>query len=163
MTNAIFTNSDISTLNLNDFEDLVEKAKVSNNQRYRYCLHLDHSAKIQEMVIAMTSESYNQPHRHPEGISESYHIIKGRMLILFFDDSGAVSKKVILEPGTTQILRMNKSVWHMAISLSENSIYHETLTGPFDKDKVVEYASWAPKENHIDANDYLNNMRINER
>ena len=162
MNNAIFTTSDICTLNQSDLDSLVKKSYNSDNFRYRYCLHQSHTDLIQEMVIAITSSSYVQPHIHPEKLTESYHIMKGELLVIFFNDDGSIKSKVTMTPEGTSILRMNKPVWHSIISISDHSIYHETLTGPFNKDLVVEYASWAPKENE-NFREYREGLKSNER
>ncbi|OUR93618.1 hypothetical protein A9Q84_19305 [Halobacteriovorax marinus] len=162
MVNAIFTKSDICTIDSTDLNTLVDKARLSHNYRYRYCMHIDHNALIQEMVIAMTNKSYNRPHRHPAGITESYHLIRGKLMVLFFDDSGAITKKVFLHSEGNQLLRMNAPVYHMVISLCETSLYHETLTGPFDKDSVVEYADWAPEEGEEKGWIYLEKLKKEE-
>ncbi len=161
-SNAIFKSENISIINRSDISILEEKAKESDLQRFRYCLHEDHSSLIQEMVIAFTSKSYCRPHKHPNNITESYHIYSGELLVLFFNEEGEIIQKVYLNK-ETPILRMNSSVYHMPIALTEVAVYHETITGPFHKDRNVEYAQWAPCETDKDSRTFLEEVKKNER
>jgi glucose-6-phosphate isomerase len=156
--NAIFSDKDLCIISKEEITDLKEKAKKSDNQRYRICLHKDHSDQIQEMIIAATTESYCRPHSHPDGVTESYHIYEGELLVLFFDENGSITNKVILNKDKP-ILRMNSSMIHMPISLTPTSVYHETILGPFIKDQNVQYASWAPCESSSNFEDFLLEMK----
>lgn len=142
---AEFAVEDIVPIDESLFSKLIEKAKDEPLRRYRYCLHKDHASLIQEMVIALAKDSYVQPHRHPEGRIESYSILEGEMDVLIFNQDGSLKKKYSMGKGEgkIQILRIGNEQWHQPVGVSDWVIYHEILQGPFNKDKVVEYAEWA--------------------
>ena len=148
---AHFAESDIVTVNSSLYEELKHRALGTPFGRYRFCLHKDHSSPIQEMIIALKKDSYVQPHRHPDNRIESYSILEGELDVLIFDDLGKVKKIVRLNSNRegAKLIRIGNNNWHMPIPKSDWVIYHEILQGPFDKDKVVEYASWAPGQEKL--------------
>jgi len=99
------------------------------------------------MVIAFCRETYNRPHRH-RNKTESFHVIEGNLLIVFFDDQGKVQRRIKMGPnrdGQTFLYRLSSSLWHTVVPLSEFVIIHETTTGPFIKDET-EFAAWGPED-----------------
>ena len=58
-------------------EYLKEQASKAPRKRFRLCLHHSTNARVNEMIIAFSRETYNRPHRHPIDKTESYHIISG--------------------------------------------------------------------------------------
>ncbi len=162
MTAAIFKEGKYVLFSNDEISDLKVNTKQSSTGRFRHCLHQSHQDKIQEMIIGISSSSYCRPHSHPKGVSESYSIIEGILLVLFFDQNGSVSEKVTLSKESTRVLRINSSMIHMPLALSEVTIYHETLTGPFQKNEIVNYASWAPSEERtIEAQEYIEMLKKN--
>lgn len=162
MTEAYFKKGNIVSFSEAEIDELKNKTNLSLTGRFRYCLHQDHSDQIQEMIIGISKDSYCRPHRHPIHFSESYHIIQGELLILFFDQNGNEYHRETLEKNGKNVIRINHSVIHMPISLSDVTVYHETLTGPFDKENMVEYMDWAPDEQTNQAVEYLNKMKQND-
>ncbi|ATH09172.1 hypothetical protein BIY24_14830 [Halobacteriovorax marinus] len=160
MSQAIFKRGDFVSLSIEDINTLKEEVTKSPTKRYRYCLHQAHQDTIQEMVIAMMEDSYCRPHSHPQASSESYHIIEGELLVLIFNNKGKVIDSVRLNSRENLILRMNNGTIHMPIALSEIVIYHETISGPFEKDLMVHYVDWAPREDDIEESKlFLNQVK----
>lgn len=121
-------------------------------KRARFCLHQDHNDMVQEMVIAFARGSYVRPHRHV-GKSESFHIIEGELEIVFFDDSGQISRQTKMSPNSstrTFLCRLPGNLWHTVIPISEFVIIHETTNGPFLKEES-EFPIWGPEENDSDG------------
>lgn len=130
-------------------KSLKQEAITSNQKRSRLCLHTSHSHLTQESIICALKENYFRPHKHPEHISESYSIIEGQMQIDFFNDSGDWIERVILGEIKSRfsfLYRLNQSVYHWVRPLSDILVYHEVLTGPWEKQKVVHYADFSPIE-----------------
>ena len=49
----------------------------------------------------------------------------------------------------------------MPVPTSEWLVYHETFTGPFEKDLDVEFPDWAPKEGDDEKiEDFMNSCNI---
>ena len=128
--------------------------------RARICLHRSHDDNVQEMVIAFTRNSYIRPHKH-KNKSESFHIIEGTLLVVFFDDSGSVVKSISMGPpgsGRSFLLRSVDSPWHTVVPFSDLVVIHETTTGPFSPDDN-EFAPWSPLECHSEkAEQFLTNI-----
>lgn len=134
----------------NMVDDLVQRARSAENGRFRLCCHTSVNANIQEMVIALTKSSLFSPHRHRPDSSESYHVIAGSLRVFFFDDGGSVVNDITLRADSPQypfMYRLSAPIWHLPIAETEIVVYHETLTGPFQKNRDVEYAPFAPPEN----------------
>ena len=78
-------------------KDIVKKlkflAKKNKRKRSRICFHNDNKNKTNEMIIALMKRSYIPPHIHPDGKSESYHVIEGKMNVYIF--SRNITRKMI--------------------------------------------------------------------
>ena len=64
-------------------------------------------------------------------------------------DDGKLLKTVEMEKagGSKPFLyRLSNNLWHMPRPTSKWLVYHETYSGPFDKDLDVEFPCWAPQE-----------------
>ena len=152
----IFAEDDILEVDPATVERLKALAADSPRGRSRLCMHHSTDDPLQEMVIACHRGSYIRPHRHPEGKSESYHVIEGKMTVYFFDDEGRVVRRLRMGAagtGTTFLYRLSAGRWHLPVAVSPTIVYHETFRGPFQKERDVEYAPWSPAEDDRDAVD----------
>lgn len=143
--------------------DLKELARSSERNRARICLHDSHDELVQEMLICLYGYSYFRPHKHPASISESYHLVEGKMDIYLLSDNGELIEKVTLEAmGRSNELsapfyyKISKPIYHFVVPRSEFLIYHEVLTGPWNKESNVIEAPFSPEENDLQrAEKYL--------
>jgi len=139
---------------------LLSEVEDTPRKRIRLCLHNDTSNPLHEMAIVLGRESYIRPHKH-EGKTESFHIIKGRLSVVFFDDDGKVKKVLRMGPynsGLTFFYRLATSCFHAVVPESEHVIFHETTNGPFDP-KDTEYAEWSPPETaKCEARKYIDEL-----
>ena len=67
---------------------LKERADKSKNKSYRILFHKNNYHLTHEMMICFKKNAVVPVHKHPNGRSESYHIIEGSMNVYFFKDSG---------------------------------------------------------------------------
>ena len=159
---AEFNAADIIEVNRKTVARLKAAAAQSPRGRYRLCLHRSTEHLVNEMVIICGSGTYIRPHRHPQGRDESYYIIEGNMVVLIFDDSGQVVRQVEMgeyQSGFTVLYRLCSNLWHLPVILSEWVVYHEVLTGPFNKIETVEYAPWSPPESDsLAVSDYMKDL-----
>ena len=151
MSNAIYNKKNILEVSSSIINDLKNKALKSSSKRYRLCMHHSNNDPTHEMLIVFYKAGFMPPHRHPLGKSESYHVVQGSMTVYFFDNNGKVKKCIDLEESHDKndkpfLYRLSSNEWHMPVPTSEWLVYHETFTGPFDKDYDVEFPDWAPKE-----------------
>lgn len=151
MSSTFFYGQDIAEIRSEQLNQLKLAAKEAAPKRARFCLHRDHADLIQEMVIAFCRGSYVRPHRHINK-SESFHVIEGDLLVVFFDNSGSMIRRIEMGPigtGKTFLYRLNADLWHTVVPLSDYVILHETTTGPFVKSEE-DYAAWSPMDNDPD-------------
>ena len=143
---------DIIEISAPEIEELKRTAAKAELKRARICLHPDHEDDIQEMIIAFCKGTYLRPHRH-QNKSESFHVMEGKLAVVFFDDNGTVVRRLILEagkPSASFIYRLNRPLWHTVIILSETALIHETTNGPFVREER-EFAPWSIPETDPDA------------
>ncbi len=130
-------------------KELKLRASASPRKRFRLCLHHKNEHRTHEMVNVFYKDTFMPPHRHPQGKSESYHIIEGTMTVYFFDNNGKLIRLIEMEKAGGQkafLYRLSSNEWHMPVATSEWLVYHETYSGPFNKDYDVEFSVWAPRE-----------------
>ncbi len=76
------------------------------------------------------------------------------MSVYFFDDDGGVVDRVdLFEPasGRPFLFRLSEPIYHFVVPTSPWVVYHEVLSGPFDKDMAVIRAPFAPDEDDREA------------
>jgi cupin fold WbuC family metalloprotein len=115
--------------------------------RSRVCVHVDDTAKVQEMILAMRQDVLFRPHRHVDK-TESFHMIEGALDIVLFDEQGTPFRAINLAAvggGKPFYYRMNESLFHAILPRTPMVVFHETTTGPFVKDDAI-FADWAPQE-----------------
>ncbi len=147
-TTTFLQNNNIFTLKSDMIAQVIEAAEKDPLKRARLCLHKNHADKVQEMIVALIKGTYVRPHRHTKN-SESFHVISGTLLLVFFDDLGHVIYTLEMaaeQPNIPFIYRLSSDLWHTVIPLSKCAVYHETSAGPFTK-KSSEFAPWSPEEN----------------
>jgi cupin fold WbuC family metalloprotein len=133
---------------------LIEAAGGEPKRRARLNLHNSDDDLLHEMIIAFRGDSLNMPHRHV-GKSESMHVMRGRVLVVMFDDQGNESRRIMLgDPSwhaLPTVFRMAAPIWHTVIPLDNVVVVHETTNGPFIPGKNMEIPEWAPPENELAA------------
>jgi len=143
MSTVIRNNQDTIYIDRKKLEELKILAQKDPNKRARICLHKNDEEMVQEMIIAFCKDSYIRPHRHIDK-SESYHIIEGRIEIIFYNDSGIEIDKVVLSDKMDEhpfLFRISNSDWHTVVPKSDFVIIHEVTKGPFNKNSS-EFADW---------------------
>ncbi len=145
MSPTFFVDQEIVEIEQKKLEQLRIAASQSITKRARFCLHRSYEDSIQDMVIAFCKDSYVHPHRNVRK-SKLFHVIEGKLMLVFFDDGGAVVKKIemgMYESEKPFLCRLNVNAWHTVVPLSDYLIILETNGGPFVKGED-EYAKWAP-------------------
>ena len=143
MSTVIRNNHDTIYIDKKKLDELKILAQKDPNKRARICLHKNDEEMVQEMIIAFCKDSYIRPHRHIDK-SESYHIIEGRIEIIFFNDNGIEIDKVVLSDKIDEhpfLFRISNSAWHTVVPKSDFVIIHEVTKGPFNKNSS-EFADW---------------------
>lgn len=149
---VFFCNEEITEILPERLSEIKQAAQKAPLRRARICLHHDNTDKVHEMIIAFCNDSYVRPHKHIDK-SESFHVIEGKLLVVFFDEKGKVTRRIKMGPygsGLTFVYRLSSSLWHMVIPLSEFVIIHESTAGPFIKEEVL-FPEWAPEDSNIEG------------
>lgn len=111
----------------------------NDEERFRISLHTSSEDDLHNMIIGMKKSSRVYPHKHLR--SESYQIIKGKMLLVYFDDNGNIINKVLMSPKDTLVTRVDGGTYHGVVTI-EDTVYHETRLGPFISQTDSIFATW---------------------
>ena len=154
---AVFVAKDsIVVLGDEELAFVCQQALSSPRQRARICAHRHSEDLLHEMFIALSKQTYMQPHRHRQK-SESFHIVEGEVDVVLFEDDGAIHEIVCLGPvgtGRACFYRLDSLRYHTLVIRSELLVMHEVTNGPFDR-RLTEYATFAPGEDDPESiNDY---------
>jgi cupin fold WbuC family metalloprotein len=132
-----------------------ELATNSIRKRSPKILHKK-GAYLNQVFNFILKDSYMHPHLHPgkEKIEKMY-LIKGSFALILFNEVGQITQKIILEEGKLDFIEVPAFTWHTYVMLSDEVIIYETMDGIYEIDTWKKMASWAPKENSLDAENYL--------
>lgn len=107
-------------------------------------LHEELSDPVQRLAIAMEPGTYIRPHRHPQ-TWELLTPLKGRFVMLQFDDEGAVTHRTVL--GEEVLLQEIPALtWHAVLSLDAGGVIFEIKHGPYQPLTEDDCMHWAPPE-----------------
>ena len=146
-------------LSENEIQSFFSKAKNSERKRYPKILHNqgDYHNKVINFVLG---DSYMQPHMHPSHEKiEKMFLMEGSFALIFFEENGSVSEKIILQKGKRDIIEVPAYTWHTYVMLSEQTVIYEIMDGVYDPLTWKKMASWAPLENSPDASNYLSFLK----
>src|SRR3954452_25069321 len=108
---------------------------------------------VQRMLNAVEPDSYIRPHRHlqPPHI-EVFLALRGRGVLVRFDDTGAILEAVELDAGgPVHGAEVPPGAWHMVLALDAGTVFYEVKEGPYDPAAEKESAPWAPPEADVAA------------
>ncbi len=135
-----------------DFDALADEA-VRTGRCSRILLHDGVDCPLQEMLIAHPRGLLFLPHRSNQAI-RSYHLLRGRMALVLFDDDGTVAQSLRMTAevdGGPCMFRFSGHRYHAVIVQTDVAVFVETAPGPF---AGTEYPDWAPKEGSAEAETY---------
>ncbi len=132
----------------NLINDISDRAKVAARKRCNYNFHDSYSDPIQRFLNAVEPDSYLRPHKHESpDKTEIFLILKGRVLIIEFDDNGKITDHFVLDSQKGNIgVEIPAKTWHSFIALDEGSVLYEIKEGPFIEGAEKVFAEWAPEE-----------------
>jgi|GEM_PF-447320 len=131
--------------------DELKRTAEATGENARLSLHEGpNDDGVHEMIIYQHRARIHPPKKHLNK-SKSFHIIEGKMLMMIFDEEGAlIDHKVIGENGDVYY-RINKGVYHADFPVTDYVIHHETTEGPFLGENDCIFAPWAPARDDIDG------------
>ena len=140
--------------------ELSQKAINSTRRRLNHNFHDDLADPINRMLNALEPGAYLQPHKHENPDKrEVFIVLRGSLLVVFFDDSGNPVEFVLLDPVKgTHAVEIPVGAWHTLIALEPGSVVYEVKDGPYLPLSDKNFAAWAPKEGEPDCGEYLEKL-----
>jgi len=135
-------------------------AKESPRRRMNFNFHLFPEDTLQRLLNAIEPYSYIQPHKHelPDK-REVFFALKGRIVVLEFDNDGNICDHIILDPTVGNFgAEIDARTWHTIISLEPGSVAYEFKDGPYNPIDDKNFAPWAPKEGSAEVEKYMNGI-----
>jgi len=147
-------------INIDFFAPLIEKAKVSERKRTNHNFHKEFSDTLQRMLNVMNINTYVQPHKHENPDKrEAFIILKGRGMVIEFDDTGKITDYISLDPlKGNHGCEIAARTWHTIICLEDNTIFYEVKDGPYNPKDDKNFATWAPIEGDENCLGYTNQL-----
>jgi len=124
---------------------VVDRARRAPGGRARILLHRSIDESLHEMLIALPRTSCDVPHKNFKS-GKSFHIVRGRMVVMMFSEDGARVTPCLIEHGSRTkpcMIRLNTPCFHTIIPLDEHAVFVETVMGPFTGN---EFAAWSPTD-----------------
>jgi glucose-6-phosphate isomerase len=144
---AFFNTDDVLSVDAKLVETLKKRALASPSRRFRLCLHRSVEEAVQEMIVVHCRDNYSRPHRHD--VASTAMILEGEMTIVLFDDAGNVTERIEMGPresGKPFTVRVGPRIWHMPVCRTPQLVFYETLEGPFERERMNDWAPWSPNE-----------------
>jgi cupin fold WbuC family metalloprotein len=148
---AVFeTEADPVVVSADDITELIAAARQAPAGRARLILHRDREDTLHEMVIALPPDSCDHPHINFKS-GKSFLPLSGQFAVMVFSDDGTVVRPFVLSadsrwPGG-RLARLRKPAWHTIIPLSGDTVFLETIVGPFTGNQ---FAQWYPDIDRTD-------------
>lgn len=135
-------------------------ATQSDRLRMNYNFHESFDDPIQRMLNALEPDTYLPPHRHLNpGKDEIFIVLRGRILLLEFNNQGEVIDHMILDPSLGAYgAEVSAGVWHTLISLKPNTVIYEVKQGPFTAISPQNIAPWAPEFNTVESKKWMSDI-----
>lgn len=116
-------------------------------------LHETLDEPIHRLLNALEPGTYLPPHRHlnPDK-TETYIVIRGGLVVAFFDNKGEIIEKTELNPlkGSYGV-EITPSTWHSLVVTEPGTVILEVKEGPYMPLSEDNLASWAPEPTDIDG------------
>lgn len=155
--------AEIPDLTDDQIAELLATASASPRRRIARVLHSP-GDEFNRVFNVMMHDSYMQPHHHPgpEKI-EHIHLIRGEIVIVFFDERGGIDSLTRLGPRGVKSVTVPAFTWHTYAIMSDHAITYETMMGVYDPRTWKTMGGWAPAEQTDEAGVYLNALKQQAR
>lgn len=137
-------------------DEISHKATQSPRKRQNFNFHDSLGDPLQRLLNAMEPGTYVQPHKHEKPDKREFFIIlKGKAVVIIFDNLGGIKNHTILSPETQEFgIEIPARTWHTIIILEEQTVLFEVKDGPYEQISDKNFATWAPKENAPECQSY---------
>ncbi|MBN4668069.1 WbuC family cupin fold metalloprotein [Pandoraea nosoerga] len=154
----------MKTLTTAALDALTQQAEQSPRLRMNQNLHESLDDPIQRLTIAMEPATYIRPHLH-RYTWELLTALRGRFVVLTFDEAGVVTDRQVLGEGAVAI-ETPACVHHTVLSLDPGAVIFEVKHGPYRPFVEADYASWsAPADTREAASfmEWVKTAQVGER
>lgn len=121
-------------------DTLSQQARLSPRLRANHNLHEDLNDPVQRLAIAMEPDTYVRPHRHAQ-TWELLAALRGRFVVLLFDDAGVVTERIVLGE-ECRVIEFPANTWHAVLSLDSGGVIFEVKHGPYAPLTEKDFAPW---------------------
>lgn len=142
-------------------DEICAEAQASPRRRKNRNFHATDDHPGHRLLNAMQPDSYIPPHRHLDpNKDETFVVLRGRLGVLVFDDTGKVARILKVGAGETAMgVDIAHGTWHTAVALEADTVFREAKAGPYLPITAAEKAPWAPAENMAEAMPYLSALK----
>ena len=140
---------------------LAMQALQSPRLRANHNLHEELNDPIQRLAIAMEPDTLILPHRHPQ-TWELLLPLRGRFVVLVFDDAGKVLERTVLGEGCN-VLEFPANTWHAVLSLDKGGVIFEVKHGPYAPINESDVATLAKDLDAVTLNGWYAVARAGDR
>ena len=130
--------TDPALISQSDIDALISEAKSTSTGRARLLLHENTDSVLQDMVIALPSDSCDHPHINYKS-GKTFLALSGQFAVMCGGE--------IFGPGG-RICHLRAPIWHTIIPLAGDTVFLETIIGPFTGNY---FAEWFPKSDDFAA------------
>jgi cupin fold WbuC family metalloprotein len=134
----------LKQLNNTMLDALSQQAKQSPRLRANQNFHTELSDPIQRLAIAMEPDTFVRPHRHAQ-TWELLTALRGRFVVLLFDDAGFVTSRILLGEDCS-VIEFPANTWHAVLSLDSGGVIFEVKQGPYTPFSPVDFAPWGSED-----------------
>lgn len=125
-------------------DSVTHEAQENSRLRMNYNLHESLDAPIHRLLNALEPGTYLPPHRHTDK-EETYILLRGNLLVFFYDDLGNVTEKANLNLSAGVYgVEISAGTWHSIIILEPGTVIFEIKSGPYCPLPPEDIAPWAP-------------------
>ena len=132
----------MNKMSYDHLSNLGKEAQSSPRQRMNHNFHAELADPIQRLAIAMEPATYIRPHRHSQ-TWELLTALRGRFLVLNFDDLGTVIDRAVLG-AEVSVIETPAACWHAVLSLDPGGVIFEVKQGPYAPFREEDFALWSP-------------------
>ena len=124
------------------FLNFLEQKYFKTKKDFRICMHESKKSNHHDMIILQQKRNFYPPHKHLRK-GETYHIIKGNMACVLFNEKGKIVKICLLKKN--DVFRTPLNIYHTMLPVTTYVIYHESKVGPFLKKNDSIFPKWKKK------------------
>ncbi|MFY9326737.1 MAG: WbuC family cupin fold metalloprotein [Georgfuchsia sp.] len=141
-------------------DEVSNEARNTQRRRKNRNFHVSDDAPAHRLLNAIEPGSYVAPHRHLAATKdETFIVLRGRFGLVLFDDAGNIVGAQLVEAGGEVCgVDIPHGTWHSVLSLMPGGVFFEAKAGPYLPFTSEEKATWAPAENAIGAEEYLERL-----